>query len=281
MARDVFKSFTVEDVKKESKWFERRLKHSDMSFNTISSYCFALRDFLAKNNGMVTAATLIGYKNAIMQTNASSTVNARINGLNRYLREKNINYHLKTVKVQKRTYVENVISMEDYIYLKRRLRRDKDWFGYYLIWALGSTGCRVSEIVKIKVEHIYTGRMVVYGKGRERVIYITRKFMKECQEWLEGIGKTQGFIFEQNGEPISTRKVENIVKKLGIKYKINPEVMHPHSFRHMYAKACYSGGIGLADVSDLLGHASIETTRIYVQKTLTEQYEMINKIVSW
>ncbi len=281
MARNVFKNYVVENAQKEIRWFERRLKYDDMAFNTISSYSFTLRDFLKSSDGIVSAATLLDYKGKIMQTNTSATVNARINGLNRYLKEKDVNYHLKTMKVQRKTYTDNVISLEDYTYLKRRLKRKEDKFDYFLIWALGSTGCRVSEIVKLKVEHIYTGRMVIYGKKRERVVYITRKFMKECQEWLEEMNKEEGFIFEENGLPMDTHKIESRIKKLAKEYGIDPTVMYPHSFRHMYAKACYGNGMGLADLSDVLGHASIETTRLYVQKSISEQYEMINRIVNW
>lgn len=283
MPRNMFKAYTVEDIQKEVKWYERRLKHSDMALNTVLSYTHTLSDYLFMYKGIVSADNLIAYKNHSMGLYTSSTVNSRINGLNRYFREKDVNYHLKSVKIQRKTYADNVISFEDYIYLKKRLKRDKDWENYYLIWGLGCTGCRVSEINKMKVEHVKTGRMVIYGKRRERVVYIPKKFRNECSDWLRQIGKDEGFLFENTSLdcPLDTHKIEQRIKKMALKYNIDNEVMYPHSFRHMYAKACIKNGMDIADLSDLLGHASLETTRLYVRKSLNEQSEMVNQIVNW
>ena len=281
MARNKFKPFIVESIPREVRWFERQLKHNDIAPNTITSYSYALNEYLEFSKGLVSPDRLLDWKGDIMLTLASSTVNVRINALNKYFRLKDVNYHMRTIKVQRKMYAENVISFEDYLYLKKKLKRDKDWKNYYLVWALGSTGCRVSEINRLKVEHIKAGRMVIYGKRRERVVYIPQKFQRECLEYLSSIHKEEGFIFEENGDPMNTHKIENEVKKLAYKYKIAPEVMHPHSFRHMYAKACVKNGMDVFDLSDLLGHASIETTRLYLRKSLNEQSEVVNRIVNW
>lgn len=281
MARNTFKAYVVENIPKEVRWFERQLRHNDIAPNTITSYSFALNEYLNFANGTVSANNLLDWKSQVMLTLASSTVNVRMNAMNKYFKLKDVNYHLKTIKVQRKMYAENVISFEDYIYLKKRLKRDRDWSNYFLVWALGSTGCRVSEINRLKVEHIKAGRMVIYGKRRERVVYIPKKFQTDFQEYLSSINKEEGFVFEDNGNPMDTHKIESSIKKLAYKYKISPEVMHPHSFRHMYAKACVKNGMDIFDLSDLLGHASVETTRLYLRKSLNEQSEVVNRIVNW
>ena len=105
--------------------------------------------------------------------------------------------------------------------------------------------------------------------------------MKPFLGWRKS-NKTSGFIFlNKYGERITTRGISGQLKKLAVKYGINPVVVYPHSFRHRFAKSFLDRCNDIAFLADLMGHESIETTRIYLRKTATEQREIVDTIVDW
>ncbi|VRK04300.1 integrase/recombinase, phage integrase family [Streptococcus pneumoniae] len=96
------------------------------------------------------------------------------------------------------------------------------------------------------------------------------------------IGKTPGYLFlNKFNEPITARGVAQQLKNYADKYKMNPKVIYPHSFRHLFAKNFLAKYNDIALLADLMGHESIETTRIYLRKTATEQQNIVDKIVNW
>ena len=91
-----------------------------------------------------------------------------------------------------------------------------------------------------------------------------------------------GFIFlNKYGDRITTRGISGQLKKLAVRYGINPAVVYPHSFRHRFAKSFLDRCNDIAFLADLMGHESIETTRIYLRKTSTEQRAIVDKVIDW
>lgn len=272
---------TEKDIKREVQRFKRFLKKEEMSENTILGYTWTV-DYYLKNYGVITTDSLLAYKGYLVAGYAPTTVNQRIQAINKYLRFVNYKYHLKSIKVQQKPFLENVISMQDYKYLKRRLKKENQVF-YFLVWGMASTGARVSEALCIKAEHIIDGQMDFYGKGKKyRRIYFVKAYQKECSEWLRKICKTSGYIFtKQNGELLSIKAVEKQLKHYARIYNLDPAVMYPHSFRHLYGKTFYEKEHDLPLLADLMGHASLDTTRIYSRRSSLEQQKIVNKIVTW
>ena len=132
-------------------------------------------------------------------------------------------------------------------------------------------------------KHVNLGYIDLYTKGGKiRRIYIAKSLQKESLEWLKNKEIKTGYIFRnKNGERITTRGVANQLKELAKKYKINPQVVYPHSFRHRFAKNFLDKYNDIALLADLMGHESIETTRIYLRKTSEEQQCIVNKIINW
>lgn len=123
----------------------------------------------------------------------------------------------------------------------------------------------------------------LYTKGGKlRRIYIPQKLQVEALEWFEKNNITEGFIFKNKyGNKMTARGMSGELKKLGIKYQLNPKVIYPHSFRHRFAKSFLDRFNDISLLADLMGHESIETTRIYLRRTSTEQQEIVNKIIDW
>ena len=136
------------------------------------------------------------------------------------------------VRVQQKAFLENVISEADYEYFKTCLKRDDELFWYFVIRFLAATGARVSELIQIKVEHIKLGHLDLYSKGGKlRRIYIPKALQNEALSWLNDKHQESGFIFlNKYGDRITTRGISGQLKKLAVRYGIDPVVVYPHSF---------------------------------------------------
>lgn len=154
---------------------------------------------------------------------------------------------------------------------------------YFVVWFLGATGARVSELVKIKTEHIDIGYFDIYSKGGKiRRLYIPKRLKNETSVWLENENRTSGYLFlNKYGEQITPRGIAQQLKNYANKYGLDTKIVYPHSFRHMYAKRFLEKFNDISLLADLMGHESIETTRIYLRRTSTEQQNIVNKIVTW
>ena len=263
--------------------FERHLRGTNLSENTKASYLFAARQY-SEQYGEVTQKNLRAYKVWLIENYKPKTVNLRLRAINCYLecigKEK---WKLPFVRVQQKAFLENVISEADYEYFKNCLKRDGEMFWYFVIRFLAATGARVSELIQIKVEHIKRGHLDLYSKGGKlRRIYIPIALQDEALSWLAEKQQESGFIFlNKYGERITTRGISGQLKKLAVRYEIDPVVVYPHSFRHRFAKSFLDRCNDIAFLADLMGHESIETTRIYLRKTATEQREIVDKIIDW
>jgi len=267
----------------EKEKFERHLKRVNLSENTIASYIFAVKQY-DEQYGEITQKNLRAYKAWLIESYKPKTVNLRLRAINCYLEyDGHEKWKLPFVRVQQKTFLENVISEADYNYFKASLKKDDEQFWYFVIRFLAATGARVSELIEIKAEHVKLGHLDLYSKGGKlRRIYIPKSLQEEALSWLASKDQESGFIFlNKYGNRITTRGISGQLKKLASKYGINPAVVYPHSFRHRFAKSFLERCNDIAFLADLMGHESIETTRIYLRKTATEQRETVDTIVDW
>ena len=118
--------------------------------------------------------------------------------------------------------------------------------------------------------------------GKLRRLYIPKRLRTETLEWLEETQRSSGFLFlNRYGERITTRGISQQLKNYADKYGLDKKVVYPHSFRHRYAKNFLEKYNDIALLADLMGHESIETTRIYLRRTASEQQALEDKIVTW
>ena len=263
--------------------FEKYLKSKNLSQNTQKVYLFTVKQYQSKYL-IINEKNLQSYKTFLVDNYKIKTVNLRIQAINTYLKYlKKDHLRLSLLKLQQKNFLENVSSEADYEYFKKCLKKDKNYYWYFVIRFITATGARVSELVQFKVEHVKIGYFDLYSKGGKlRRIYIPKKLQEEALRWFESIELSNGFIFKNKyGKRITTRGIGGELKKLGIKYGLNPKVIYPHSFRHRFAKSFLDRFNDISLLADLMGHESIETTRIYLRRTSTEQQEIVNKIIDW
>ena len=269
--------------------FKVYLKRKGAAPNTIAAYTASVRLFFSLYSE-IDIVNLNAYKVYLLENFKPNTVNIRIFGINRYIEglESGIplkleSYKLPSVRCQQHPFLDNIISNRDYERLKRSLKRDGNMFWYFVVRFLAATGARISELVQIKVEHVQIGFMDLYPKGGKlRRIYFPESLCMEMLFWLELQGKDSGFIFvNRKGQQITSRGISSQLKVLAVHYHISPDTVYPHSFRHRFAKNFLGKFNDITLLADLMGHESIETTRIYLTKSSQEQRKLIDKVVTW
>ena len=263
--------------------FEEYLIKENLTQNSIEAYLWTV-NYFSSHYDKVSSENLLAYKGFLMEHFKPKTVNLRIQAINKYLDYlKKPQLRLKSMKIQQKSFLENVISNADYKFLKRQLKKDgnKEW--YFVVWYLAATGARVSELIRIKIEHVELGYFDLYTKGGKlRRLFIPKKLRAETITWLTETGRSSGYLFlNRYGDRITTRGISQQLKNYAEKYGLDKKVVYPHSFRHLYAKNFLEKYNDIALLADLMGHESIETTRIYLRRTASEQQALVDKIVTW
>lgn len=152
-----------------------------------------------------------------------------------------------------------------------------------IIRFITATGVRVSELVSFQIEDVINGYKDIYSKGNKmRRVYIPTALQEDTLQWLESECRKKGPLFLSHlKRGISVSGIRSQLKTFAYRYHLDPKVVYPHSFRHRFAKNFIENGGDIAFLSNLLGHTSIETTRIYLRRSSTEQSLIVNQIVDW
>lgn len=263
--------------------FSNYLFSRNMSKNTVHVYSYALRQFY-KRYPTMDYTSLQFYKIFLLEHYKPQTVNLRIRAINSYMEFKQMDAEpIAMVRIQQKNYLENVIGEADYEYFKNCLIRDKKYLYYFIIRFMAATGARVSEVIQFQAEDVFKGSKDIYSKGnKSRRIYVPKALQRDAIRWLNSIQQKKGYIFlNRFGTPITPAGIRSQLKNLAATYGMNTEVVYPHSFRHRFAKSFIEKCGDIALLSDLLGHKNLETTRIYLRRSSSEQYDIINKVVDW
>ena len=266
--------------------FGKRLAKLGFSKETVASYTYAVGQMFSICGVSASQDALVKYKEWLLSHGLkASAVNSRISGVNKFVDLiGKPGWKVKQVKLQQRTFIDNIISQADYEALKKCLKRDGNERGYFLVWALATTGARISEFLQMKAEHVFQGYFDMYGKGgKMRRIYFPKKMRTAFQRYLKKNGITTGAIWTgaRTQKIMTSRGVSALLQIWATRYGIDKKVMHPHSFRHFYAKQFLKRSQDIVFLADLMGHDSLDTTRIYLRKTAAEQAEEVDRIITW
>lgn len=285
----------MENFALEEKEFIDYCKKKKNSERTIYGRIEALKHFY-KNYETLNTNTYTDFYEDICDRLKPNSINNRINSINAYiyyLQDKyNIdlsNWQKANVRTQKVQFLDDIISMEDYEFLITKLKaREKDKL-FILCKIMATTGMKIHETLSIKRLHIENGVIDFYGKGnKERRCYFTEQVKQEVIKILDkhNIGKDDYIISSHwSGKKIGWENLGVINKSLRNfaenECEFKKGLIHPHMFRHFFAKNFIKKYQNIALLADLLGHSSIDTTRIYLKYTSKEQAEIVNQVVNW
>ena len=265
------------------KQFERHLKECEKAENTINKYLRDINEFYNwySKESSITKGDLLDYKEHLKKSKLKvSSINSKISSLNAYFTyTENESLKLKVLKCQKSLFGNKEKELTKYEFNKlyevvknnNRLR--------YLIETIAKTGARVSEIKFITVESIVVGKTIVDNKGKIRTILIPKKLCKKLKDYCKKQSIDTGPIFlTKNRKPIDRKQIWRMMKDLAGKAGVPKDKVFPHNLRHLFAREFYRETHDIVKLASILGHSSIETTRIYTKETEDECRQELEKL---
>ncbi len=264
--------------------FKENLKLEEKSKATIEKYfrdVMAFKSFL--NDNVVSKEKVILYKEKLTSEGyAIRSINSVIAALNCFFNFMNwYDVKIKALKLQRQIYCseEKELTKAEYMRLVNTAKKQGNDRLYLVLQTICGTGIRVSELEYITVESVKKGETNVSLKGKTRTIFIVRelrnKLLKYCKE--KGI-KTGAVFVTRTGNPISRTNIWKEMKKLCDVADVNPNKVFPHNLRHLFARVFYNIEKDIAKLADVLGHSSINTTRIYIITTGSEHRRRMEKM---
>lgn len=216
----------------------------------------------------LTRETVLEYKEELEQKYRPISVNAKLSALNSFFSFLGRNdLRLKLLKIQKSAYcsVEKELSKAEYLRLIKAAQDKKNEKIALLLQTICGTGIRVSELKFITAEAVSRGEAVIRLKGKARTILLPKKLQKSLKDYLRREKIQTGSIFvTRTGKPLDRSNIWKMMKKLCHDAKVNEEKVFPHNLRHLFARCFYEVDKDIAKLADILGHSSINTTRIYI-----------------
>lgn len=263
--------------------YQKSLERSYLSKNTVKVYLTAAYTYYNIYKE-VTAKNLDGYRQYLETHYGPRSANLHIIGMNRYLKFLGKpELKLPSIRVRQKNYLDDVISFQDYLRLKRMLKNDDDPKWFYIVWTLAATGVRVSELVQLQVAHVARGFVDIHSKGdKVRRVYFPKKLQTQLLNWINSrAAQNESLFLNDRHQAISIRGISKGLERMAEKYGFDKHLMHPHAFRHLFAKKFLESKSDLSMLADLLGHESLDTTKIYLRMTSQEQQRIIDEVVNW
>ncbi len=254
--------------------YQKTLENEELADSTIRLYIREARRLLEwAGHDLKGKQQVIRYKKELERHCSTSTVNLKVTAVNRYLSFfGRPDWRVRQKKQQKGRNLETVITETEYRALEEYLLRTGQQKYYAVLKTLALTGIRVSELQYITVEHVRKGYASIENKGKIREIYISDSLRRIVLEYCREAGIAGGAVFRGNkGLPISRVAVWKKFNQMAEKTGIPKEKLHPHSFRHYFALRYMDQYGNLFELADILGHSSLETTRIYLSSSIEDK----------
>lgn len=252
------------------------LKNEGKSKNTIEKYIRDVKLFFAYVKSVeITKEKVIAYKNKLICDNyAIRSVNSMIASINSlFVFLGWLDLKAKNIKLQRQIYYpeEKELTKAEYIRLCRTAERKHNERLNLILQTICGTGIRVSELRFITVEAIKSKVAIVSLKGKTRSVFIVKELKKKLLRYAKNQNIKSGMIFvTRTGKAINRTNIWREMKSLCKDANVNPQKVFPHNLRHLFARVFYGIEKDIAKLADILGHSSIDTTRIYIISTGTE-----------
>lgn len=211
----------------------------------------------------------------------TNTINSYIVSINKFLYWCGIDCKVKQLKKQHVASNSEILSLSDYKRLLRYAKKMRQEDTYLIMKILAMTGIRIEELSFFTVANVKTNYIHVRNKGKERSIIIRQDLAREIRQYCRNNGIKSGVIFfcKNKGKMMAKSTIWRRMKKIAGAAKVRKNKVHAHSFRHLFAKMFleeYNGSI--TELADILGHNSLETTRIYAKTTDEEKRRKLERI---
>ena len=255
--------------------FEQSLFHNEKSELTVEKYLRDVGRFMKFSSGKrINKELVLAYKTELENTYAVISANSMLASLNAFFRWTGWqDLCVRQFKVQKQTFCkeEKELTKEEYLRLVRTAEQKHNERLCLILQTICGTGIRVGELKYITVEAVRMGKAIVSCKNKTRTVFLVRELQKKLSRYIKEQNIGSGCIFiTKTGKPISRTNIWREMKALCKEARVNPDKVFPHNLRHLFARVFYGMEKDIAKLADILGHSSINTTRIYIISTGAE-----------
>ena len=255
--------------------FREHLILEERSAATVEKYVRDVRAFVAyARDDSITKEVVIAYKKYLQENYSTRSVNSMLASINSlFSRLGWDDLKVKQLKLQQQAFrpEEKELTKAEYTRLCRAAEHKRNMRLSLILQTICGTGIRVSELQYITVEAAKRGEAVVHCKAKTRPVFIVRELKQKLLCYAAEQGIKSGVIFvTRSGRPVSRVNVWREMKALCAEADVDPQKVFPHNLRHLFASVFYGIEKDIAKLADILGHSSINTTRIYIISTGSE-----------
>lgn len=261
----------------------------EKSIATVKKYLRDIDKFFTflGTDKTVTKEVVKVYKEELVENYKPTSVNSMLAALNQFFDY--LGWHeckIKELKIQKKVFLEESkeLSKAEYKRLVKTARKQKNERLYTLLQAICSTGIRVSEHRYITVEAVKEGYAQIFNKGKVREIFFSVELCRILLKYCHNNNIDSGAIFvTKTGKPLDRSNIWRAMKGLCNDADVDASKVYPHNLRHLFAVTYYRLKKDIARLADLLGHSSIDTTRIYTMSSGREfkkNFEQMDLVLS-
>ena len=270
---------TIDDIKN----FRKDLALQEKSTATIEKYIRDVKAFATYTQGdVVTKEIVIAYKNYLQENYAVCSVNSMLASINSLFVFLNwFDLRVKTLKMQQQVFCseEKELTRAEYKRLCQVAKQKKNQRLNLIIQTICATGIRVSELQYVTVEAVKCSETIVNCKAKTRLVFIVKELKQKLLCYAAEQRIKSGMIFvTKSGKPINRTNIWREMKSLCGEANVNPQKVFPHNLRHLFARTFYGIEKDIAKLADILGHSSINTTRIYIISTGMEHRQRMENM---
>ncbi len=263
--------------------FKKYLIEEEKSAATLEKYIRDITVFMEWcNNAVIDKTLVLKYKQGLIENYAPASVNSVLSSLNSFFAYNE--WHglkVKMLKIQKQIFAKRSkeLTKAEYKRLLDASKQKKNERLYYLMQTICASGIRVSELKAITVETVIARQATIKCKGKMRIVILPKDLCKMLSEYAKGQKITSGPVFvTRTGKPLDRSTIWKMMKDLCIVAGVDKEKVFPHNLRHLFARTYYSIQKDIVRLADILGHSSVNTTRIYTMETGEVHRRQIQKL---
>ena len=263
--------------------FRAHLADLERSGATISKYLQDARTLMEfAPEGIADKAQLGGFRPWLEAKGLCAiSINSMFGAVNQLFAFLGSDLRLRYVKVQRQIYLpaDRELTRKEYEKLVQAAKDKGDRRLELMVQTLCAVGLRVSELRYITVESLRCGVAEITNKGKKRVIQIPKSLAAQLKPYCAERGIESGPVFvTRTGNPMDRSNIWKMLKKLAEAAKVLAQKVFPHNLRHLFARTHYRRFKNLAGLADLLGHSSVNTTRIYTATSGKEERRQLDSL---
>lgn len=264
--------------------FANYLQVRECSKATIEKYVRDIRALMSFCGDQIEdKSALLCFKEHLIKSGyAISSINSMLSSVNGFLTYSGyVEWKLRYIKVQRTVFADRdqELTQKEYLRMVEAANKTGNLRLAMILQTICATGIRVSELCSVTVESLQCRRARINSKGKVRLILLPKQLCIMLKHYCKARGITSGIVFRtKNGLPLDRSNIWKMMKQLAQKARVQLKKVFPHNLRHLFACTYYEKYQDIVRLADILGHSSVNTTRIYTKRNACEQLRQMGTL---